>query len=360
MIDRICSWLRDRAPAELHQLPCGGVVVAIDRDPCAKVTMLLFDEQGRPCAIVKTTRNAQSEAALSAEYAALGRLASLPAFDLRLQVPLPVALDRVDGRLVLVATVLTGSPLTAKYYRPGHVTRPAAVRQDFVVAADWLATLQTQTMSASSTLRASLLSLAERAARRFRQQVGWTGRDAAAFAELNADIRALPSAPVSLCIVHGDYAIGNLLTDPHGITGVIDWELSEARGLAIKDVFKFAASYSSFLDRAEPPRHGHMRGHPGWEAAAARWPARAGWTNLTGFMYGFFGEGWYPDLVRDFVTSSADRVGVPRCALPVLLRAFVLEQASVLADPVYCDGYRHLHDAIRDVSVGGRVLVEHR
>jgi hypothetical protein len=100
-----------------------------------------------------------------------------------------------------------------------------------------------------------------------------------------------------------------------------------------------------------------MRGHPGWERALQRWPSPPGWGNLTGFMYGFFGEGWYPDLVRDFVATHADRLGVPRAALPVLLRAFVLEQASAIADATYAHGYRSLHDAMSASTTAGRVLV---
>jgi hypothetical protein len=124
----------------------------------------------------------------------------------------------------------------------------------------------------------------------------------------------------------------------------------------LSDVLKFAASYSSFLDRAAPPRAGVMHGHPGWQAARQRWLSPSGWPNLTGFMYGFYGEGWYPDLVRTFVGRHAARLGLPPVAVPVLMRAFVVEQATALANRTYARGYQDVLHVLHDLARGGRFV----
>jgi hypothetical protein len=356
VIDLICERLRRTDPSELRRLPVSGLVLGMDRDPLAKVTLLLFDDLGRLCAVAKIARDHRSEPALEQEYAALCHLACSPMAGLRGDVPTPLLLDRVGHRLVVVTTAIPGTPMTVGYYTPGHVSDSVAVRRDFDTAGGWLAQFQSATATTVALGDELFPQHIKPVLARYRRRVGWSDWEAEAFADLEEDSRALPSIPVALGVVHGDYAIGNILVDGEALAGVIDWELSRPTGVQMSDVLKFAASYSSFLDRAAPPRAGVMRGHPGWRPAQQRWLSPSGWANLTGFMYGFYGEGWYPDLVRTFVSRHAARLGLPPAAVPVLMRTFVVEQATVLANRTYARGYQELLHVLHDLARGSRCV----
>jgi aminoglycoside phosphotransferase (APT) family kinase protein len=357
VIDLICERLRHIDAAVLRRLPVSGLVLGIDRDPRAKVTLLLFDDLGEVCAVAKVARDDRSEPALEQEYAALCHLACAPIPALRDNVPAPLMLDRVGERLVLVTTAIPGTPMTVGYYTPGHVSDPTAVHRDFDTAGGWLAQFQRATATTSVTLGEELFrDHVKPVLARYRLHVGWSDWEAEAFADLEEETRALPHLPVTLGVVHGDYAIGNILVDRGALAGVIDWELGRLAGVPMVDVLKFAASYSSFLDRAVPPHGEVMPGHPGWRAARQRWQSPSGWPNLTGFMYGFFGEGWYPDLVRTFVGRHAARLGLPPAALPVLMRAFVVEQATALANRTYARGYQDVLHLLHERARGSRCV----
>ena len=77
-----------------------------------------------------------------------------------------------------------------------------------------------------------------------------------------------------------------------------------------------------------------------------RLAAPAPWPNLVGFLYAFTGQGWFPDLVRGYLAAGYERLGVPAGLQEVFLPAFVAEQATTLADPVYRRGYRDLLHAL--------------
>jgi hypothetical protein len=137
-----------------------------------------------------------------------------------------------------------------------------------------------------------------------------------------------------------------VLLDRNAVAGVVDWELGREPAIALTDVFKFAASYGSFLDRAAPLRRGGVAGHPGWAAAKARWGRHSTWPNLAGFLYAFRGAGWFPEAVRDYLDANYRRMGCPVELQPLFLTAFVVEQVLVLDNPVYRQGYRDLLRAL--------------
>lgn len=356
MIQAICRRLRDSDPPGLQGLPRSGVVLGIDRDPMAKVTLLLFDDRGVITAVAKVARDPGAEPALRNEAAALHRLAGEDLSSLRTQVPAPLLLERVRGRLVLASTVVPGAPLSVSYYTPGHVVAPKSVTADFALAGGGLTALQRETVTPSSTLREAYERFVVPIRERYQIRFGVSDWEAEVFAAIEDEVRDHAALRIPTPLLHGDYAIGNILVRGNALAGVVDWELSRAAAMPLLDVLKFAASYSSFLDRAQPPHAGSLRGHPGWHAASERWPAPAGWSNLSGFMYGFFGDGWYPELVRRFVAEHATRLGLPPSVLPLLLRVFVMEQATVLDNPVYADGYRALlrtvHESVTRPALG--------
>ncbi len=356
MIQAICQRLNDMDARGLRGRPGSGVVVGIDRDPMAKVTLLLFDDRGELTAVAKVARNPGVEPALRREGTALCRLAAEALPSLRPQVPRPLLLERIAGRLVLASTAVAGAPLTVRYYTPGHVTNADSVAADFAMAGRWITALQCETPTATATLGEAYQRYVVPIVERYRRLIGGSCWELQLFAAIEDDARALADLEVPTPLLHGDYAIGNILVQAGAVAGVVDWELCREASLPLLDVLKFAASYSSFLDRAQPPRADRLRGHPGWRAASQQWPAPAGWMNLTGFMYGFFGKGWYPDLVRGFVAEHATRLGLPPSVLPLLIRAFLLDQATVLDNATYASGYRALlhavHDTLTDRAVG--------
>jgi Phosphotransferase enzyme family len=327
----------------------GGLVLGIDRDPAAKVTQVLFDSTGAPRVVTKVARQRAGEHALRIEHRVLTQLHSRPLPGLERTVPRPVLLERIAGRLVLAATAVPGGPLTLRYYRPGHVSDPAAVEHDFALAGGWLARFQRTTWQGQHVLGpGSYDEWVRPVLERYRQVVGWGPGEDELAARLAGVCAHLAGVSVPLVAVHGDYAIGNLLVDETAaqIAGVVDWELGQPCGLPFTDVLKFAASYGSFLDRAVPPRRGEVRGHPGWAEASRRWGGPGTWPNRVGLLYAFTGTGWFPRLVRQFLREHLTRLGAPPEITGVVLPLFVAHQATVLDNPAYRAGYRSVLAAV--------------
>ena len=131
--------------------PREGMVVGIDRDPGSKVTVLLFDETGRPTAVAKMTRRSDTDAPLRAEHDMLAELTERGLPTVRDQVPRALLLEGVAGRTVLVTSALPGGPLTVRYHRPGHVSRPSLLADDIAVAGEWLPAFQHDTWQGADT-----------------------------------------------------------------------------------------------------------------------------------------------------------------------------------------------------------------
>jgi aminoglycoside phosphotransferase len=335
-----------RAPLGLPRLR-GGLVVGLDRDPNAKVTFILFDDAGRPQVIAKVARQASAEQALLAEHAMLLGLESARLRKTAGQLPKPVLMERIGGRVVLATTVLPGSPLTVRYYTPRHLQHPRRVAEDLRLAGSWLACFQQETRSGVVVLGAEAFDVWVRPTfARYRETVGWSDWEQRLLDQLAWLANDFSGVSVPLVSVHGDYAIGNLLVGHGQISGVIDWEFGRQVGTPFSDLFKFAGSYGSYLDRTVPPTRGMVPGHPGWAAARARWGTFAGWTNAIGFLYAYFGRGWFPDLVRSFLLEHLERLQVPPSAGALFLPVFVAEQVMALDDPVYRNGYRALLQAL--------------
>jgi len=123
---------------------------------------------------------------------------------------------------------------------------------------------------------------------------------------------------------------------------VIDWELGKAEGLPFADVYKFPTSYGFYLDRAYPAGTARIPGHRGRDLARRQWSRFGDWPNLVGFGYGYFGQGWFPDLVRRHVLQHFEHLGVPAAANAVFFPLFVAEQATAIPDRAFRAGYRAL------------------
>ncbi len=318
-----------------------GLVIGIDADLRGKVTMLLVDGAGHPAAVAKVARTGASEHALVAEYSALGDLQALVGGS-EPSLPRPLLFERVRNHAVLVTSTVPGVPLSVGYYRRGHVRSAERVGADFAAAGDWLARFHQVAGVSTVPLAEAWQSHLAPLFARYRHVVGRSEWETRLVDRLRLEADDLGDLAVPLGFVHGDYCIGNVLLDRGAVTGVVDWELGRARGPVLTDVYKFAASYGSFLDRADPPRSGRLPGHPGWADVRAGWGDRSSWPNLVNFLYAFTGVGWFPGIVRDYLDAQYRRLGCSPALEPLLLTAFVAEQALALDNPVYREGYRRL------------------
>ncbi|NUR59953.1 MAG: aminoglycoside phosphotransferase family protein [Catenulispora sp.] len=330
------------------------MVVGFDKASNAKVVLLLFDRHGTLSVIVKTGRSPENDAQLRRESDVLTHFWDS---GLRSQIPRPLGVFPIAGRLCLAQSALPGRPMTVGYYTPGHVSSRNAVAVDFTAAAAWLDSFHRQ--SARSPLSVAewreieftpLLEL-------YRHRVGCTAREESLFTLLEDRMTALRDAKVPVTGVHGDYWMGNVLlggtstrtstrtsasarsTAPT-VTGVVDWELGTPAGTPTHDVYKFPTSYGFYLDRTRPWGNGKVPGHPGREDPTGRWRSYSAWPNILGFGHTYWGRGWFPELVRSFIRDREAALGIDPALTPILFSCFLMDQAQRAPVPEFRDGYR--------------------
>lgn len=269
------------------------VVLALSKDPNAKITVLQIpDGGGRPTLAIKLPTTPAAQATIAAERAVLAGLrARLP--DLALAT-IP-RLERVPGlpKHSLVTNALPGSPMTTRYHAWRHLGNQAGVRADFLTVGAWLAGLQSNVTGPRQPVdidggMTSLLG------RRFSEDP----RLDDLLAALGAVHARLGTTSTPRTAVHGDFWFGNVLTTGDQVSGVIDWEAGSACGEPIRDLVRFALTYSLYLDRHSRPGH-RVAGHPGLRVG--EWGAGIAWA--------MDGKGWFPDLIRDFVKGGMARLG---------------------------------------------------
>jgi hypothetical protein len=131
--------------------------------------------------------------------------------------------------------------------------------------------------------------------------------------------------------VHGDFWAGNLLMTGGEVTGVVDWASGEMSGDPLRDVARFALSYSLYLDRHT--RHGRpVSGHPGLRAD--------GWG--AGIRYAIAGQHWFGEVVRDFVAGALTSLGGPAALWRDVLYAGIAEIAVTADHPDFAVRHRDL------------------
>lgn len=358
MISAIIEAL-DREGTTLGLAPVrSAAVLGLDRDPTAKVTLILFGSDRRPVAFAKTTRGEREAVLLEQEHAALLRLAGSPLPRTSAQIPQPLLFGRIRGHLVLVTSAVPGAPLLVRYHTPGHTRTPRRVGADFGAAGRWLARFQRDSAQGWLDCNEAFLAQSGAVLARYRAAHGWGPQEHSFMNGLEALAASLRGVRVPVSAVHGDYCLGNILVSGSAVTGVVDWELGQDVGLPFTDLFKFTTSYASYLDRALPPADGGLAGHPGWSAARDTWAGPGAWPNLVGFLYAFNGSGWFPRIVHDYLADGYDRLGVPDRVQDLFLPLFVAQQATTLTDPVYRNGYRDLFRIL--AGRPGGITGEHR
>lgn len=281
--------------------------LAMSRDPNAKVTILLFPPgAARPAYVAKVPTTDIAARSVEREAERLAEVGSRVAGPVKATVPKLVATVEHLGRPVLVMTALPGQSMLAAYHAWRHTARRDAVAADFAAAGDWLTGLYSAVGGSGEVSLAQLLDgVADEFGRRFGSQRG-ADADLADLAALR-DRLAGHRTPQS--VVHGDFWAGNLLAARGQVLGVTDWEHACLAGSPVRDLVRFATSYSLYLDRHTRPGR-RVPGHRGLRAG--RWGA--------GLEYAIDGAGWYPDLVRSFVMTGLERLGAsPSCWRDVLL-----------------------------------------
>jgi phosphotransferase family enzyme len=344
VIDAIRGWLEDTAPGWPRVE--GGIVMSLYKSS-PKAVIVLVDEAGDPALLVKVARTAAAEPSIMAEHRALRRVRVAGGDWVRVNSPAPIALGRISNRLVLAESFLPGTPMTLNYYTPGHTKDPSRVERDFAGAADWLSRFQRQTATGLKPLddiaikRWVIDPLA-----RYAEEIGWSSDEEDLFSEVVRRAEAMRGTPLPLAGRHGDFWMGNLMTGSGGVTGVVDWELASLETLPLDDIYKFPTSYASYIDRAYPGRS-EIPGHPGWSVARDLWQHHGDWSNLAGFAYAYFGNGWFPALVRTWIEQRAAAIRLAPEMHSVFFPVFLAKQATTLADPIFRNGYR---SAIRGLA----------
>ena len=290
--------------------------LAMSRDPNAKVTVLLFPPgAARPAYVAKVPTTDTAARSVEREAAQLAEVGTRPLGPVGTTIPKVVAIVEHLGRPVLVMTAMPGQSMLAAYHSWRHTARREAVAADFAAAGDWLAGLHRATAESGQASLAQMLDgvggVDRPPVRRPARNRGGPGRARPHCADRLAGHRTPQS------VVHGDFWPGNLMVDRGRVLGVIDWEAARPAGSPVGDLARFATSYSLYLDRHTRPGR-RVTGHPGLRAD--RWGA--------GVAYAIDGTGWYPDLVRSFVMTGLERVGVPSSCWRDVLLADVAASAA--------------------------------
>jgi aminoglycoside phosphotransferase len=305
----------------------GSAAVLIDgsRDPNSGVTVLMVpaDEPGVAVKIATTARAAAIIAGEARLLVALGRR--------RLRrvgptLPRHMGVFDADGMLAVAASMLPGIPLSTGYHAFRHFARSGRVRADFAAAENWLAALHSDSMAQRAPITL-LDGVAERITARWPDDT--TARQLGA--ALVPVAARLAAATTPRTVVHGDFWAGNVLVTRGTVTGVVDWACGELSGEPLRDVARFALSYSLYLDRHT--RAGRpVAGHPGLRAD--------GWG--AGIRYAIAGEEWFGRLVHDFVAGALARLGAPPRLWRDVMLAGLAEVAATADHPEFAAHHREL------------------
>ena len=297
------------SPASLPAPSADPDLRALLRTPGSRVILLDASRDPNSAVMVLVTAPGSTEPHLAVKIATTAAAAEVIEREARLLVelrrrPLPlvdetlprhIGIFDADGMLASATSVVPGIPMRTSYHAFRHIARPDSVRRDFAAAQNWLMALHTDSMAAASPI-ALLDGVAARIAARWPDNLR-----ALDLAERLEPLAArLASAGTQRTVVHGDFWAGNLLISRDAVTGVVDWAAAELSGEPLRDVIRFVLSYSLYLDRHTRPGR-PVSGHPGLRAD--------GWG--AGIRYGMSGQGWYGQLVRDFVESALARLGAP-------------------------------------------------
>jgi aminoglycoside phosphotransferase len=147
-------------------------------------------------------------------------------------IPRVLAFESYRGYPILIETALVGPLLSPDIVRRNPERHTSAV-------IDWLIDLHQVSTSTANWFE----QIAEKPLRYLEQHL--TAEEAPALTQLRQILQPLQNAALPLVLEHGDLSHPNLILMKSGGIGVVDWELSEVRGMAGFDMF-FFLSYVAF------------------------------------------------------------------------------------------------------------------
>ena len=311
---------RAQAPGSLLAVPgMDSIVLALSKDPNAKLTVLLLPHgESEPVVAAKVPTTDVASRIVQAERKVLETLRRRLTSDLADTVPQVIAVAGAPGS-VLTTAAMTGTPMSTSYHAWRHLASPAKVRGDFAIVERWLGSFQAATAGDVSAcdLGAGLDSS-------IGQRFDDDAHMASGLAALRAISQRLGEMRTPRTAVHGDFWFGNLLVEGGQIAGVVDWESASPSGEPLRDVARFALSYSLYLDRHS--RAGRpVFGHPG--LLAGPWGA--------GITYAINGQGWFPEAFRGFLQESLKRIGGEPQAWRYVALAGLAEIAATADHPEF-------------------------
>lgn len=274
-----------------------GVLLSMSKDPDAKVTFVTTAGDPRHHRVaVKVGTTPRASLAVETEGRALVGLRRRPLGRLHDTIPRYVNSFRDGSTAVLVSSIVPGVPMSVAYHQWLHTARPEPVRADFRRAWRWLRTFQQHTAGPSSPVTWAEAVRDDVAGR-------WDGHPQLphALGRLDAAAEMLRGCVTPTSAVHGDFWFGNVLVTGDDVSGVIDWESAAMSGCPLRDLARFALSYSLYLDRHTRPGH-RVLGHPGLR--------RSGFGN--GIRYALLGPSWLSVTVRDFLATGSADLGLTR------------------------------------------------
>jgi aminoglycoside phosphotransferase len=296
---RLASFDRDASSSPqplweyVRQSGLQSLVACASKNPNAKFTVLLVSPTTRRAVhAVKVPTTDIAAAAVEAEAQMLLELQRLTT-PVAGTIPRLVDLVEFDGRVGIVMTAVSGTPMTTSYLRSRHTARPAAVAADFAAVDAWLTDFQNGTSGTTAAVDMDA-DVAARLAARFANHVGL----AEALDRLAEIHRSLQTNAVPRTAVHGDLWFGNILVSGRRASGIVDWEAGEIAGEPLRDLARFAHMYALFLDR-RTKRGRTVAGHRGLRAGD--WGA--------GVAFAVNGTGWFPELFRRFLRDGLARLG---------------------------------------------------
>jgi hypothetical protein len=300
------------------------IVLALSKDPNAKLTVLLMPAGGRiPTLAVKVPTTEASVVNIEAERRILLDLRDRLPESLRATIPEVSDLPISSASSMLVAAGLRGTPMSTRYHGWRHVATRAAVQRDFAMVEAWLSSFQSATAGPHAPI-----DMGSHAATGLRAKFGEDPATENILGRLVATHARLSRSSTPKTAVHGDFWFGNLLVDHDRVSGVIDWECGSICGEPVRDIVRFALTYALYLDR-HSPAGARVAGHRGLRTGV--------WGS--GIEFAINGSGWFPDLFRSFVGRGLSRLG----ADPTAWRDASLAGLAEVAATADHDAFARLH-----------------
>lgn len=273
-----------------------GVLLAVSRDPDAKLTFIAAGPNNGERLVVKIPATEAASVAVELEGRMLVELRRMSLGALGATIPRYVRSMTVEGRPVLVSTALPGSPMSVAYHSWRHTASAATVERELTLAGGWLAELQSLTAGGPE-----LVTWAAQVSEALRGR--WDGHPGidVALERLAVADSHLGGFQAPLTAVHGDFWFGNVLLREGQVTGVVDWELGQTAGSPLRDLARFPLAYSLYLDRHTRPGR-PVPGHPRLRRTGV----------APGIRYALEGAGWFPTGIRRFLADGLHRLGLPR------------------------------------------------